>query len=193
MFDYSLQQTAKGNSRVPKEEAARRIIYGKFKFRENLRSILTPPNQRETARFKSPRSRSAISLCPIRPFISSRLRASKSPPPVAPAFEDLGDLPGSYGATTLFLIARDPHWLFAYWDVDWSAWQSKAAEGKFFLKLFKAGGAHRVDKRDPSRGPQLVHPRKGRRHDLLRGTRLRWRRRRMDFHRPLGFRRHATG
>src|SRR5271165_3275538 len=39
------------------------------------------------------------------------------------AFEDLGELPQSYGDDTLFLIARDPHWMFSYWDVNWPAWQ----------------------------------------------------------------------
>jgi hypothetical protein len=59
-----------------------------------------------------------------------------------PAFEDLGELPQSYGADTLFLIARDPHWLFAYWDVNWTAYQPK--NGTFYLKLFKAGGAEEL-------------------------------------------------
>lgn len=34
--------------------------------------------------------------------------------------ENLGDLPRSYGGAFLFAIARDPHTLFAYWDVDWA-------------------------------------------------------------------------
>ena len=34
-------------------------------------------------------------------------------------FENLGDLPRSYGGAFLFAIARDPHTLFAYWDIDW--------------------------------------------------------------------------
>lgn len=32
---------------------------------------------------------------------------------------ELGELPRSYGGAFLFAIARDPHTLFAYWDVDW--------------------------------------------------------------------------
>jgi len=59
----------------------------------------------------------------------------------APAYEDLGELPQSYGEDTLFLIARDPHWLFAYWDVDWSPWQAKAMDGKFILKLYTSSGS----------------------------------------------------
>ncbi len=33
--------------------------------------------------------------------------------------ENLGDLPEAYGTGRLFLVARDPHWLFAYWDLSW--------------------------------------------------------------------------
>jgi hypothetical protein len=61
--------------------------------------------------------------------------------PAASSFEDLGELPQTYGQDTLFLIARDPHWLFSYWDVNWLPWQPKAAMGKFYLKLFGAAGA----------------------------------------------------
>jgi hypothetical protein len=35
-------------------------------------------------------------------------------------FENLGELPRSYGGAFLFAIARDPHTLFAYWDIDWA-------------------------------------------------------------------------
>jgi hypothetical protein len=62
--------------------------------------------------------------------------------PTAPAFEDLGELPQSYGANTLFLIARDPHWLFAYWDIDWTPF--RPADGTFHLKLFKSGGSEEL-------------------------------------------------
>ena len=36
-------------------------------------------------------------------------------------YENLGELPSSYGGAFLFAIARDPHAVFAYWDVDWPA------------------------------------------------------------------------
>jgi len=58
--------------------------------------------------------------------------------PETPAYQDLGELPQSYGENTLFLIARDPHWLFSYWDVNWAAFPAR--DGKFYLKLFKDGG-----------------------------------------------------
>lgn len=34
-------------------------------------------------------------------------------------YENLGELPRSYGGAFLFAIARDPHTIFIYWDIDW--------------------------------------------------------------------------
>jgi hypothetical protein len=34
-------------------------------------------------------------------------------------YENLGELPRAYGRSVLFGIARDPHTLFAYWEIDW--------------------------------------------------------------------------
>ena len=34
-------------------------------------------------------------------------------------YENLGELPRSYGGAFLFAIARDPHTVFVYWDIDW--------------------------------------------------------------------------
>ncbi|MCX6966227.1 MAG: DUF4912 domain-containing protein [Verrucomicrobia bacterium] len=56
-----------------------------------------------------------------------------------PAFEDLGTLPSSYGSKSLFLVARDPQWLFCYWDIDWSEYPpSRMREGKVILKVYTA-------------------------------------------------------
>ena len=34
-------------------------------------------------------------------------------------YDNLGELPRSYGGAFLFAIARDPHAVFACWDIDW--------------------------------------------------------------------------
>jgi hypothetical protein len=60
-----------------------------------------------------------------------------------PAYEDLGELPGSYYEDTLFLVARDPRWLFSYWDFNWSKYPASAFRGgvkQFFLKVTTSGG-----------------------------------------------------
>lgn len=64
-------------------------------------------------------------------------------PATAPA-EDLGDLPTSYGAQTIFLIARDPHWIFTYWDIDPKEFAaSNMLDGvrRVYLKVFGPAGA----------------------------------------------------
>lgn len=62
-----------------------------------------------------------------------------------PAFEDLGQLPSSYGSQSLFLVARDPHWLFCYWDIDWSPYPfSRMRDGKVILKVYEGTGGPEV-------------------------------------------------
>jgi hypothetical protein len=59
-----------------------------------------------------------------------------------PAYEFLGQLPDSYGTRKLFLVARDPHLLFAYWDLDPVQYQEAARaaqDGKIFLELYVRG------------------------------------------------------
>jgi hypothetical protein len=61
----------------------------------------------------------------------------------APAFENLGELPASYHEDMLFLTARDPRWLFSYWDFDWAPYLPGAFRGgiqQFFLSVMTADG-----------------------------------------------------
>ncbi len=59
-----------------------------------------------------------------------------------PAYEDLGPLPASYGSKSLFLVARDPHWLFCYWDIDWAEYPlSRLSDGKVHLRVYDAATA----------------------------------------------------
>ncbi|MHA3771403.1 DUF4912 domain-containing protein [Verrucomicrobiota bacterium sgz303538] len=60
----------------------------------------------------------------------------------APAYEDLGQLPASYQEETLYLVARDPRWLFSYWDFNF--WQYRGSDmrhgiAQFFLKITRVG------------------------------------------------------
>ncbi len=59
-----------------------------------------------------------------------------------PAYEFLGYLPDSYGTKKLFLVARDPHILFAYWDLSPVQYQEAARaahDGKVFLEVYVPG------------------------------------------------------
>ncbi|MDX6765888.1 MAG: DUF4912 domain-containing protein [Candidatus Methylacidiphilales bacterium] len=73
------------------------------------------------------------------------LAAGATPEPARfelPEYEDLGELPAKYGTGKLFLVARDPQWLYAYWDLTYDQLaeaQSRAHDGKLFLELRKDG------------------------------------------------------
>lgn len=63
--------------------------------------------------------------------------------PQPPAYEYLGELPETYGTKRLFLTARDPYWLFAYWDLSWHQFMDAARaahDSKVFLEVYDAGG-----------------------------------------------------
>jgi uncharacterized protein len=66
----------------------------------------------------------------------------KGDPKDLPAYEFLGYLPDSYGTKKLFLVARDPHILFAYWDLNAVQYQEAAraaSDGKVFLEVYVPG------------------------------------------------------
>lgn len=67
-----------------------------------------------------------------------------APPVPQPAYEDLGSLPATYLEDAVFLVARDPRWLFAYWDFDWTKYPPSSMRGgaaQFFLKISKDDGS----------------------------------------------------
>ena len=57
-------------------------------------------------------------------------------------YEILGELPRSYGRPVLFGIARDPHTLFAYWDIDWAtAFGDRVpTDRKVYLRVVSSDG-----------------------------------------------------
>jgi hypothetical protein len=105
-----------------------------------------PTNDQPASRKKPPR---------IGPSLKAESSPSSSPSPVVapsaapvapiskpgelPAYEFLGYLPDSYGSKKLFLVARDPHILFAYWDLSPVQYQEAARaahDGKIFLEVY---------------------------------------------------------
>lgn len=60
-----------------------------------------------------------------------------------PIEEELGELPESYGTRRLYLAARDPYWVFAYWDLSREQFHqeaSKSHDGKIFLRIYEQSG-----------------------------------------------------
>ncbi|MDQ6621900.1 MAG: DUF4912 domain-containing protein [Verrucomicrobiota bacterium] len=58
------------------------------------------------------------------------------------------------GTATLCLMARDPHTLFAYWDVDWEKEfrQERPADRKVHLRIFQADGSEKTVEVEPMAG-----------------------------------------
>ena len=77
----------------------------------------------------------------------------------APDFENLGELPSSYGGAFLFAIARDPHTLFAFWDIDWVTvfGDTPPADRKVHLRvLWHDGIEESTAAVEPMAGSQLL-------------------------------------
>jgi uncharacterized protein len=77
-------------------------------------------------------------------FILEPQPQAEAPQTHLPAYENLGELPASYGTRKLYLTARDPHFLYAYWDLTHSQLaeaEQQAHDGKVFLQLYYQNGA----------------------------------------------------
>lgn len=100
-------------------------------------------------RKKPPRVSPNLAKVPSSPSPVVPQPATTIKPPTAeakpvnlPAYEFLGHLPDSYGTKKLFLVARDPHILFAYWDLNPQQYQDAARaanDGKVFLEVYVPG------------------------------------------------------
>jgi hypothetical protein len=110
-----------------------------------------PNNDQPAARKKPPRIGSALntassptpsSPAPVVPAAVSQKSAPAASSQELPAYEFLGYLPESYGTKKLFLVARDPNILFAYWDLSPEQYQAAAGaahDGKVFLEIYVLG------------------------------------------------------
>jgi len=85
---------------------------------------------------KPVRSAEAAAVAAHKFDVSPKVR----PPRQKFADESLGELPESYGTGKLFLTARDPNWLYAYWDLthhQMADARRRAADGRLLLRLFE--------------------------------------------------------
>ncbi|MCX6935079.1 MAG: DUF4912 domain-containing protein [Verrucomicrobia bacterium] len=108
------------------------------------------PAKKSSAKSDSPRKQPAtpqlrLEPLPIDPSAHKFVLQPFSPgsnEPELPSFDQLGELPESYGTRRLFLAARDPRWLYAYWDFTWQQMrdaEQEAPNGQIFLQVFIPG------------------------------------------------------
>ena len=73
----------------------------------------------------------------------AKAKAKQTPKPVV-TDENLGELPDTYNTGRLFLAARDPHLLFAYWDLSGQKigeYARQASDGRVVLRVFEKNHA----------------------------------------------------
>ena len=77
-----------------------------------------------------------------RPIVPPELREQSSRGP-SRDYENLGELPRFYGRPVLFGIARDPHTLFTYWEIDWKSTfgDKPPADRKVYLRVISDDGS----------------------------------------------------
>lgn len=76
-----------------------------------------------------------------RPLVTRELQEASQGAPRD--YENLGELPRFYGRSFLFGIARDPHMLFAYWEIDWKSafGDQPPADRKVHLRVLSEDGS----------------------------------------------------
>jgi hypothetical protein len=79
---------------------------------------------------------------PAEELSAHKFDVTPAPPSPRQVFheEHLGELPDAYGTGQLFLTARDPHWLYTYWDLNWQQmadYRGQASDGRLLLRIFE--------------------------------------------------------
>ena len=85
--------------------------------------------------------RTPVAARPSGPGSRYALVAETSRPHIIPDTEP-GELPDAYGTERLTLVSRDPHWLYAHWDLTKEQLQKYnrlSRDGHLVVRIFKAG------------------------------------------------------
>jgi hypothetical protein len=57
-------------------------------------------------------------------------------------------LPPFYGEDTLVLLARDPYWLFSYWELTWDTSTAPVGRGNLWSQGKKCSGSKNLTMRE---------------------------------------------
>ena len=95
-----------------------------------------------SAKLKRMGVEAAETLRPADELSAHKFDVTPAPPPPRQVFQEehLGELPDTYGTGNLFLTARDPHWLYVYWDLNWQQmadYRNQAADNRLLLRIFE--------------------------------------------------------
>jgi hypothetical protein len=114
-FSYSAESPVSGG-RKPRSIAVA-IAVANFVYRRGM-EVHDLLNVANGAMPESIEESAAAFILSSRPIVPLELQEPMSPG-LSWDYENLGELPRFYGRPVLFGIARDPHTLFTYWEIDW--------------------------------------------------------------------------
>jgi hypothetical protein len=85
---------------------------------------------------------STVFVVSNRPLVPEEARKQTS----SDDYENLGELPNSYGQPILFGMARDPQTLFVYWEIDWKKLfaDKPPVDRKAYLFVTSADGSEKI-------------------------------------------------
>lgn len=109
------------------------------------RAMRKPATVKAKANGKAPaaaKKANAVAVAAATEQAAHKFDMTPAEPPVKRVFqeEQLGELPDTYGTGRLFLAARDPHWLFAYWDLSgqqMADFRRQASDDRVVLRVFE--------------------------------------------------------
>lgn len=121
------------------------------------KSVQKASKNSKSAKSKKPRAEASASQKDFLPGEPSALELSKNqasssnlesasastPQSIFSEYDHLGELPESYGTGRLFLTARDPYWIYAYWDYSWQQMEEMrraARHGELKLRIYHGKG-----------------------------------------------------
>jgi hypothetical protein len=134
--DSSMTKKPKGNG---KKKPAKKPLPLAKKSPSKKRPPKTAPARKST---EPTLRKSPIPIHPTKNLFPLPSFLPGNPSPGFPEYDFLGDLPESYGTRRLFLTARDPRCLFAYWDFTWHQLrdaEKESPEGKVYLQIYIHG------------------------------------------------------
>ncbi len=160
LVEYALKLGIKRPSRTRKEDLISEIIAAEKVKKFSSRSKKIPIdskkislNKKKVSNGNSLTKKIKPSPAEKKPIVSSvfqlpfehKFETPSHPQPVGDSspYEHLGELPESYGTGKLFLIARDPYWLYAYWDYTWHQLEEmrrQAHHGELKLRVYEGKG-----------------------------------------------------
>jgi hypothetical protein len=100
------------------------------------------PDDREMPSQKSSAKNKPVTAAAASEMSAHKFDVSPQPPKTRRnvSEESLGELPECYGTGKLFVFARDPDWLYVYWDLNrrqLAEARSRAVDGRVVLRLFE--------------------------------------------------------